>query len=291
MAGQCALGRDRPSSVLDFPGRPYLLPSMRAAALLLVIFSAIAADPAPAATAATAAQGEAGAAWDSGRLQSYEPMYFLIGPRVVINAKFQLSLRYQLYKPLYVSYTQTSLWDLESESKPFYDSAYKPRIWLGEDHLFTPGWCANLGGAAGIGHESNGKSGTDSRSINIAFVRPRARWGDSRGWHLDVEPMAYYYIEKEDNPDIQRYRGYCDLGLSLTGPRGWQFAAILRKGADHRLYVGSAQLDLSYDIGRLMGTRGGPYIQLQGFTGYGESILDYNQRRESQIRLGLGLVR
>ncbi|MCK6491015.1 MAG: phospholipase A [Planctomycetes bacterium] len=265
---------------------------LREALLLAAISAAAAVEPPPAGAAtAASAQGEAGAAWDFGRLQSYEPMYFLVGPRVVVNAKFQISLRYQLYKPLHVSYTQTSLWDLESESKPFYDSAYKPRVWLGENHLFAPGWCADLGGAAGLGHESNGKSGADSRSINIAFVRPRARWGDSRGWHFDVEPMTYFYIEKEDNPDIQRYRGYCDLGLSLTGPRGWQFAAILRKGADHRLYVGSAQLDLSYDVGRLMGTRGGPFIQLQGFTGYGESIVDYNVRRESQIRLGLGLVR
>jgi outer membrane phospholipase A len=267
----------------------------REALLLALVLGATAAEPPPAgaATAAPAAvsPGEAGAAWDFGRLQSYEPMYFLIGPRVVVNAKFQISLRYQLYKPLHISYTQTSLWDLESDSKPFYDSAYKPRVWVGEDHLFAPGWCANLGGDAGLGHESNGKSGTDSRSINIAFVRPRARWGDSRGWHLDVEPMTYLYLEKEDNPDIQRYRGYCDLVVALAGPHGMQFAATLRKGADHRLYVGSAQLDLSYDVGRLMGTRGGPYLQLQGFTGYGESIVDYNVRRESQIRLGLGLVR
>lgn len=264
---------------------------LRTLTLVLLACLAWAADEAPAPAATGAATGGAGEPWGAGRLQSYEPMYFLIGPRVVINAKFQVSLRYQIYQPLHISYTQTSLWDLESDSKPFYDSAYKPRVWLGEDRLMAPGWCSRLGGEAGFGHESNGKSGSDSRSINILYVRPKARWGGDAGWRAEVAPMAYLYLEKEDNPDIQRYRGYCDLVASLAGPHGVQAALTARKGADHRLYVGSLQLDLSYDIGRLWQSRGGPFIQLQGFTGYGESIIDYNVRRESQIRLGLALVR
>lgn len=261
------------------------------AAVLLCAMTVVAAVAAAEPGEATAPRAGESAPWDHDRLQTDEPMYIVAGPVGGWNAKFQFSLRYRVFDPLYVGFTQTSLWDWEGESRPFYDTSYKPRAWLGRDRLWGTEGVWNLGGAVGAGHESNGKAGDDSRSVNIAFLRPRLRLDGRDGWRAEVEPMTYLYLEKSDNPDIQRYRGYCDLTLAAVQEHGLKIAATLRKGADHRLEVGSAQLDISYPLGQWLGGGDGPYLHLQGFTGYGESLLDYDKRHDSQIRLGFSIVR
>ena len=53
------------------------------------------------------------------------------------NAKFQVSLKFRLFKEntttpflekLYLAYSQTSLWAIGKSSAPFYDSSYPPRF-------------------------------------------------------------------------------------------------------------------------------------------------------------------
>ena len=72
----------------------------------------------------------------------YEPFYFIAGPDYP-TARFQISFKYRLFSdtgPLakrfppsrasHIAYTQTSLWDLDSTSKPFVDTSYKPEALL-----------------------------------------------------------------------------------------------------------------------------------------------------------------
>ena len=154
-------------------------------------------------------------------LSENEPMYFVVGAHERWNARFQLSFKYRLFDydagfgrdapwltGLYFAYTQTSLWDLESESAPFFDTSYRPSLfwrWLRTDERT---WIDGV--RIGLEHESNGQSGIDSRSINIAFFQPEWRWKTATLGNYEFTPKAYYYIDKEDNPDIQQYRGYVD---------------------------------------------------------------------------------
>jgi len=234
-------------------------------------------------------------------LSTYDPIYFAVGTRDGANAKFQLSFKFQFFREdaplvrhvnflqdLYFGYTQTSLWDLAASSAPFYDTSYKPRLfYLNDDAWDWPGRKITLGVEGGLGHESNGKGGTDSRSINIAYVKPIFTFGDPRDWHLSVAPMLIQYLEKSDNPDIADYRGYFDLNVTLGQEDGWQLAGLFRKGSQGF----STELDLSYPLRAVgLGNLNG-YVLLQYFDGYGESILDYNRRLPSQLRLGLMFVR
>jgi phospholipase A1 len=74
-------------------------------------------------------------------LSEHEPMYFVAGSRGPTTARFQLSFKYRIFDPdgwvsdlglgpaltgLHFGYTQTSIWDLGDESKPFRDTSYKP---------------------------------------------------------------------------------------------------------------------------------------------------------------------
>lgn len=71
---------------------------------------------------------------------AYEPMYFLFGTDPE-ESKFQVSFKYQFFNAdnplakdhpwlqgLHFAYTQTSFWDLESDSAPFKDTSYKPEF-------------------------------------------------------------------------------------------------------------------------------------------------------------------
>lgn len=236
-------------------------------------------------------------------LQTHEPMYFVVGRRNgLTSARYQLSFKYRLFDErswladfapvdkLYFGYTQTSLWDIGDDSSPFRDTSYRPSLFYVEPNLWsTTDGSHTIGFSAGLEHESNGRGADESRSINIAYVEPSWRkfLSDSK-WYVAVAPKIWAYIDKEDNPDIDEYRGYGDLNLRLGRVDGWLFSTNLRKGTRH---MGSVQVDASYPIRRPFFANAGGYIHFQYFNGYGESLLDYDEKHDSQFRVGVSIVR
>lgn len=221
----------------------------------------------------------------------YEPIYFIAGHKDP-NAKFQFGFRYQIadsnqpwLNGFNFAYTQTSLWDLSAPSAPFFDSSYKPELLYIYEGILGGGatnWY-RLDLQAGAQHESNGKDGANSRSLNIAYFRPTLTLGYPAGLHLTVQPRAWGYLGGlDDNPDLDEYRGYVDLRVMLTY-KDLQLSAIGRMG--HKGNHPSGQFDLTY---RLPGTA--VYFEAQYFTGYGESLLLYN-RRSDIVRFGFALYR
>ncbi len=53
----------------------------------------------------------------------------------------------------------------------------------------------------------------------------------------------------------------------------------------------ATQLDLSYPVSDKLFGRTGTFVHLQLFEGYGETLIDYNQYEDVQLRLGLSLAR
>jgi len=232
----------------------------------------------------------------------YEPVYFIVGGDGGLNAKFQISLRYQLFDnqgrlarrlpwidDLYLSYSQTSLWDLGDLSKPFKDSSYRPRLFYSNNDLtrLFDGQL-RLGVETGFGHESNGKEGDDSRSFNMLYVRPILTFGDPAGLRLYAAPLIHNYISKDENPDIADYRGNVDWVFGFGARGGLDFWTTLRKG--RRSNYGSVELNLSYPLSKLSGGDLTGWLTLQYFNGYGESLLDYNRKLDSQLRLGIAVA-
>jgi outer membrane phospholipase A len=256
----------------------------------------------------------------STRFRPHEPMYFISGPTDP-NTKFQFSLKYQIFSDhgqidelapwasnLYVAYSQTSFWDIGGESSPFFDSSYRPEF------LFQLGprrasWFDEIGMTrfdvqAGLKHESNGKDGLDSRSMNTVYISPILTFGDpghdrlreQAGRSADdtffvaVAPRVWAYVLDIDdtNQDIYHYRGYGDLRLVAGWRGGFQAAFIGRLGNDWD--KGSLQVDLTYPLQKLAVRDLGMYLHAQLFTGYGESLLEYNES-DTTFRMGLSLVR
>jgi len=234
-----------------------------------------------------------------GRLSFFEPMFFAVGDGSDANAKMQLSFKLRLYEPrdktsqdfvdnMYFGYTQPAFWDLTSYSKPFIDTNYMPSFFY---YIPNTDWRVDgnaVGFAVGIEHESNGKDEPESRSLDVLFVRPYFTFGDTGDFHWTASPKLNAYIEKSENSDIARYRGYGDFHLSYGKNNDWQAAWILRKGTSTEKF--SAELQATYPINRWYPGVAG-YLMLQAFTGYGEYLLDYNEREPWSVRIGYAISR
>jgi phospholipase A1/A2 len=232
----------------------------------------------------------------------YEPVYVVVGGDGGLNAKFQISLRYRLFDgqgalaerlpwidDIYLSYSQTSLWDLGELSKPFRDSSYRPRLFFSNYDLgrLLDGRL-RLGIESGFGHESNGKEGEESRSFNMLYARPVLTFGDPQGLRAYLAPLIHNYIADDENPDIHHYRGHVDWLFGIGSKGGLDFSATIRDGT--RSDYGSVEINASYPLSKLSGGDLTGWLMLQYFSGYGESLLDYNRKLDSQLRLGIAIA-
>jgi outer membrane phospholipase A len=262
-------------------------------------------------------------------VSAYDPIYFAVGSRDRLNARFQFSFKYRVFEPgldsdpwfqqlpreLYGAYTQTSIWDLDAFSKPFYDTSYKPTVFLLHEFARAPGSDVAFSVQLGAQHESNGKGGgpadiapatglsspgtaarhpSDSRSVNTLYIAPKIRWTNDAGLFFEAAARASTYTQIDENPDLPRFRGYVELSLRGGYDRGFQLSAFLR---GHPQGHGSGEINATwpaietplfkYIVPRTLGG----YAQLQYFNGYGESLLDYDVRRRDQLRFGIMLVR
>ncbi|MGE5639311.1 MAG: phospholipase A [Clostridia bacterium] len=272
---------------LDLPGR--------ASSVLILIAEApppvAAASPAPVAPAVYAGSSEP-------PLSENDPMYFVLGARQGYSARFQLSFKYRLFDPssgfgqgqpwlsgFYFGYTQNSLWDLSAESKPFRDTSYRPSLFWKWERTDDRTWIDAL--RLGIEHESNGGGPGRSRSINILFARPEWRWSRPDGERVEFTPKIYGYLDKDENPDINHYRGNVDWRVRWDSGNNWIATGVARLPDSGK---GSLLLDASRRVRDLRFGPVGGYLHFQFFTGYGEDILDYNVRRKTQFRIGFAIV-
>jgi len=231
----------------------------------------------------------------------YQPIYFLFGtdPK---KSKFQLSFKYQFYDPqdmdkraqewlsgIHFGYTQTSFWDLKSDSKPFDDTSYKPEFFHISPNLrVRPSWLAGLFIQSGYQHESNGKGAEESRSLDIVYVRPififynpKTRLG------LEIAPKLWAYVTTgEYNTDIARYRGYFELEVKLGRADSLVLGSLVRWASEGA----SLQLDLTYPLGRHLFRSTHVYLQAQYANALAESLIEHRQRTEA-VRLGVAIVR
>lgn len=234
---------------------------------------------------------------------AYEPMYFLAGAELS-KSKFQVSFKYRFINPdtaladdlpwitgLHFGYTQTSYWDLESDSAPFSDSSYKPELfWLSDNFMSSsPGILKGVFFQGGVQHESNGRGGDLSRSTNYLYARPVFVFYDHQtSVGLQLAPKFWAYINNDDNtnPDLMDYRGYFEIeakgGLADSLVLGSTFRWA-EEGA-------SIQLDLSYPLHRFFNGALDIYLYAQYTNMLAEGLQDYTERSEA-FRLGLAIVR
>lgn len=209
------------------------------------------------------------------------------------EAKLQISLRAKVAENLllpgadvWFAYTQRSLWQVwdQEDSAPFRSSDYQPEaiyiLPVPEKLGALPfGWHFRML-QLGAAHQSNGQSEPLSRSWNRVYLGAGFERDDfsllfRANQRLDVQSI-------DDNPDLVDYIGRGEVHAAWTP--GVSTMALTWRTTLTALGRGSLQFDWSYPVfaNQPNGLRW--YAQL--FTGYGETLLDYNHRQTS---LGLGL--
>ena len=205
--------------------------------------------------------------------------------RKSVETKFQISLAKPLFydvfglrESLVAAYTQTSWWQITKKSSPFRETNYQPEIFL---NFASPKYLEKIGIQNlkfGLLHESNGRDGSKSRSWNRAYVQGDLVYGD-----LTISPRVWSVIgEKNDNKEILNYIGHGDLRLSYK-LNDQIFSLMLRNNLHFdKTNKGAAELSYMFPI-----FSSGVYGYLQYFTGYGESLIDYDRHTD---KVGLGFV-
>jgi len=203
-----------------------------------------------------------------------------------VEIKFQLSLKTKLADnligdnvDLWAAYTQQSNWQAYNsiESEPFRETNYAPEVFASvRTGLDLLGWrwqMLNLG----FVHQSNGRADPLSRSWNRIY----AAFGFERdNLRLVVRPWWEIAKSSEDNPDIDDYMGWGDIRLDWSNGRH-DFGLMGRWAPGERR--GAMQFDWHYPL------YGDLKAYLQVFSGYGETLIDYNHR-QTTIGLGISLV-
>jgi phospholipase A1 len=202
--------------------------------------------------------------------------------------KFQISLRVPVWNrmllgngDLWFGYTQLSFWQAfnQAQSSPFRETNYEPELGLSFRTDFPLLGLHHRLFSLGVVHQSNGRSDPVSRSWNRIWTSFELERGN---FVLTLKP--WYRIPEnagsDNNPDILDYVGRTELRAA------WKYAdQVLSVTARNNLQTrdnrGGTEFDWSFPVSkRFKGL-------IQYFTGYGESLIDYNVRMR---RIGFGVL-
>jgi len=209
---------------------------------------------------------------------------------------FETSFQFSIEKPISYNffglresisgaYTQKSFWQTISDSSPFRETNYKPEIFIQFPYNNSE---TIKGFKLSLIHESNGRSIGESRSWNRLYLESYLQLSN-----LFVIPRVWYRIPEksshDDNPDIYKYYGYGDLTL-LYPYKKHTFELMLRNNIRlNSQNKGAAQLNWTFPLPEFLSTPNS-YGFLQVFSGYGESLIDYD-RETNKIGIGIAFSR
>lgn len=202
-----------------------------------------------------------------------------------ISSQFQISLKKLIFDDIlgfnekyYFAYTQISWWDLYADSAPFYETNYRPELFV----EFPLKYRNLINLKFGFLHDSNGKDDELSRSWNRLYIASEFEFDK-----LTITPRLFQRIpdSKDDNPNIQNYKGRGDINLKYNMDNGAIFQAVFTNNLKFDKTNKS-----SLELGYLYPIKNGFYLYLSGFSGYSKSLQSYD-RYQNSINLGIAFIR
>lgn len=207
-----------------------------------------------------------------------------------IEAELQVSLKINIGNDLfglgekyYLSYSQRSFWQIYEDSSPFRETNYNPEMFVVfpiSDHTsafhmrsITLAY-SHLSNGQGQTHNTkaytyayedpeNRSRGIDNLYLNFTFQH-KTLITELKIWTPPIEDKF-----KSDNPDIMDYLGYSRLKVTYFW--GENMFTLMGRG---NLQTGKGAMEATYSYPLVNGT----YLYAKVFSGYGESLIDYNNQ-------------
>lgn len=234
----------------------------------------------------------------AGHTASYQP-YLQGEGRIQLSVRTKIASGFLTHDDpvkrdsLWFAYSQQSYWQIFTPdlSRPFRNTDHEPELMyiVPTDADLPGGWRLRYSGVS-INHQSNGQSLPLSRSWNRVILMAGAEKGDrftltGRLWQRMPEEA-----DSDDNPGISDYVGRAEV----TGAWNLDKVNTLTMSVRHSLQAntnGSIRIDWLRAIGTpsRSSLASGLRFHTQLFSGYGDSLLDYNRRR-TVLSIGLSLV-
>lgn len=251
---------------------------------------------------------------DAFSIRPHKPMYVTVGhsndPNETPNSptlgsfnarasgpnelKFQISFKTRILEwpgakvKVWFGYTQLAHWQILAESRPFREFNHEPELMVVWNTESIKKYVSPIGLRFvnfGVVHQSNGTDGPSSRSWNRFYTQFGFQRDDSdiavliRPWWRFPEAR-----DRDNNPDIVSYVGRGDLLINYA-PRDetYSLSLLARNNLSTNINRGAFQFDVRFaPMKRYPNAKF--FVQL--FSGYGETLIDYNHR---QTTLGIGI--
>lgn len=228
-----------------------------------------------------------------------------------VEAEFQFSVKLNLTKNLMglgeeynFAYTQHSFWQIYAPSAPFRETNYNPEFFVGfpvnDKNMFHLKYFQ-----LAVAHQSNGQGNitVQDLDINASTLQNNAvksSWlqNRSRSWNylashfyfqfknIFTELTLWYRIPEgghDDNPDLTDYLGHGSLKFDYF--KGDNMYTLLYRQGDKLSRYG-VEASWSYPVPYSDNS----YFYVKGFSGYGESLIDYNTKL-NKFAVGISLSR
>jgi phospholipase A1 len=205
--------------------------------------------------------------------------------------KFQISVKQRLLRfygwATYFGFTQKSFWQFydTGNSRPFRENDFNPEFFIRTKMWF------GIRTDFGVEHESNGQTGTTSRSWNRIYLIPYYENNRiiafCKLWYRIPERKKRDIndTQGDDNPDIYKYYGYSEFGLTVKIPELHNLYIATISRYNFRYGKGSVEIDATLPL-----YLSSMSFMIQYWNGYGESLIDYNIRQQ-KIGIGLNFTR
>ena len=183
---------------------------------------------------------------------------------------------------LWFAYSQQSYWQLFTGriSRPFRTTDHEPEvIYVYPNDWALPGdWRWRMSGV-GLVHQSNGQSLPLSRSWNRVYAMAAAELGNRWQLQAKVWRRVRESHESDDNPGISSYIGRAEFKAAWNANSDHTFALTVRHSLTETAR-GSYRLEWLRTLGDYrFGHKSNLRLHTQVFSGYGDSLIDYNRRR------------
>jgi phospholipase A1 len=203
-----------------------------------------------------------------------------------VEAKFQLSLKTKLLQSflfghgdLWLGYTQLANWQVYNDpvSRPFRELNYEPEVIVNFPmKINLLGIDLRMAGF-GFNHQSNGRDLPRSRSWNRLMFHAAF---EKDNFQLYLKPwIRIESPDKDDNPAISDFIGRMEANF-IYNLNKHSVNLIGKNSLDFDKNRGSLELNYFYSV------KSNLRLHFQAFTGYGETLIDYNHK---QTTLGIGV--